>query len=445
MAAVADPMPMAAEFSHGSSEAALPSPFDYGSIHPSHGVAHDGSFVPSSAAGDDQSAAEKLLAALASQESHSDFEDDSMNLTYSSTTSEGESSDSSLDTPFSSFASSHSPLDAKASSYFFHKAAQSTFPHHDGHSAYSPYHSPHSPAVPTVATHDSMSSCYFSAHVASALAAHPIVPLDSALHDQLSQSLVRTSSSSSATSANGDDTASISSASSTSTVTPASHELQSNASTSSGMMRSFSAPAHTAFELAELRARWNAEASTSAAAAATSGTGVAGGMARSGSQQAMAGPMRPGMQRRNTSGSMASRSRRDKGKGRADAPYQLAGASTGSDGDSGDEQIPIVDTTFSSRTHLLSPVKKSSPFKRSRVAAAYTQWPAIYEDPREEELYAQSPPSLSRAFTYSPSQPMYPASPVSSAAPSPGRAPGLPKSPTRPTLNRFFTSPELFA
>ena len=431
---------MAAEFSYGSNEAPVPSYFDYGSIHPSHGVAHDGSFVPSSATGDDQSAAEKLLAALASQESDDDYEDDSMNLTYSSTTSEGESSDSSLDTPFSSFAS---PLDAKASSYFFHKTAHSPFPLHDGQPAYSPCHSPHSPAVPTVAIHDSMSSCYFSAHVASALAAHPIVPLDSALHDQLSQSLVRTSSASA--SANGDDTASLSSASSASTITPASHELESNASTSSGMMRSFSAPAHTAFELAELHARWNAEASTSAAAAATFGSGMAGGMARGGSQQAMAGPMRPGMQRRATSGSIGSRSRRDKGKGRAEAPYQLAGASAGSDGDSGDEQIPIVDTTFSSRSHLLSPVKKSSPFKRSRVAGAYSQWPAIYEDPREEELIAQSPPSLSRASTYSPSQPMFPASPVSSAAPSPGRAPGLPKSPTRPTLNRFFTSPELFA
>ena len=342
-------------------------------IHPSHGIGNNGTFT--GFAQEESSAAEKLLAALAAtQDAIVDEDDDATVCDLVMDDSEGgDLSDfSSLDTPSSSFTNLQQIKDDPTFSFFPNVEA----------------------SAPSTTGLQRISSCSFVPD--TGLLNSSLAPIDEALQAQIL--------------ATQEDRAS--------TPTSGGFSMIPLASTSSGMMRSFSAPAHSIAEYKAIMERWNeesAEASTSALPDSE--------LPDSPRRHYMVG--RPNMQRRATSGGWTNTSRKGK------MPLRRASATTEDRSvdvylDADDEDgTPAVQDTFSSRSHLLSPTKKHSPFKRSRLSYAPTQHATVYEDPRESEFASIRPTT--------------PRSGDQALAPSP------PKSPSRPALNRHFTSPEFWS
>lgn len=347
-------------------------------IHPSHGIAHDGSFAGQAV--DETSAAEKLLAALAnSMDSTVDEDDDATVCDLVMDDSEGgDFSDYSLDTPSSSFTNLQNIKDDAGFSFFPQVEEPS----------------------PATAALQRISSCSFTPD--EALLESTLAPLSESLRAQLSAASVTEEDCATTPTFNG-------------------FSMIPMASTSSGMMRSFSAPAHSIAEYKAITARWNTEAAEASTSQLPNDE-----LPDSPSRQ-YAAAARPGMQRRATSGNIYSVRKGKLPLRRSSAFGEDRPADSYLDAD--EDDVPTVQDTFSSRAHLLSPTKKHSPFKRSRLSYSAAHAPTVYEDPRESE-YSPSPSALSRPTTPRTGDQAAPQSP--------------PKSPSRPALNRHFTSPEFW-
>lgn len=334
-------------------------------IHPSHGLDVAGTFKGSRSL-EETSAAEKLLAALARQNTEYEDEDDDVTVCdlVMDGSEAGDLSDfSSLDTPSSSFSDLQQIKEDSTFSFF-----------------------PSVQASKSNAVHLER-KCSSSFSPDEALLESTLAPLSESLQAQLSAAREERSA----------------------TPTFGGFSMIPMASTSSGMMRSFSAPAQSIVNYKVIMDQWNqenAQASTSE-------------LPDSPRRHYSAG--RPNMQRRATSGNISLAR-----KGKMPAPGSFA--TTEDRGDSclgtDEHEAPVMQDTFSSRSHLLSPIKKHSPFKRSRLSYSSFHRSTVYEDPRESDISATRPTT--------------PQSGHQNASHSP------PKSPSRPALNRHFTSPEFW-
>ena len=339
-------------------------------IHPSHGLDVAGTFKGSNSL-EETSAAEKLLAALARQST--EYEDDDDDATVCDLVMDGsEAGDlsdfSSLDTPSSSFSDLQQIKDDSTFSFFPQVEASS------------------SPAVHL----ERIKSASFTPD--EALLQSTLAPLSEDLQAQLSAAREQRSGS----------------------PTFGGFSMIPLASTSSGMMRSFSAPVQSLVDYKLIMNQWNEEA----AAASTSAQGD-NELPDSPRRHYSGG--RPNMQRRATSSSLYSAR-----KGKMPAPSPAATFEDGHSryADAGEHDPPAMQDTFSSRDHLLSPTKKHSPFKRSRLSYSMVHRSTVYEDPREADYSASRPTTPQTAEQTAPQSP--------------------PKSPSRPALNRHYTSPEFW-
>jgi hypothetical protein len=199
------------------------------------------------------------------------------------------------------------------------------------------------------------------------------------------------------------------------------------ASASSSMIRSYSAPTHTQAEYDLLKTKWNEESAAARASAASSSSSYSITHSASSSQLS---PTRPSFGRRASSAatsssalsyssSMGLRRTRDHDEASASSPDLSS-------------YVSQANEPYSSRTHLLSPVKRTHPFKRSRLAYVSEEIPAyVYKDGASREQVFGPP-----------SSPTNTGGQAATTATSSSMTP--PKSPNRPSLNRFFTSPEFF-
>jgi hypothetical protein len=333
--------------------------FDLASIHPSHGLSPiSGAFMTDGSAGEGQSEAQKIMAAMlacgSEHESNNYVRQNSSNGTFDEP--QDWTSDSSFGTSLPDEASQLGYNDSATSSFHFGSSLSS------------------STASMSL---ERVSSCYFDPPSVEQHTRESLVPLDGALHRRLSTST--TPSIPTAASSQGHMLSSAA----------LSFSLAPTQSTSSFMMRSYSAPAQTQAQFNVLKQKWNIEA---LAAAELTEAGP--------SSQGQTSP-RPKITRRNTSASIPSL-RRQRDSCDEDASYSYGSQ---------------VHDTFTSRAHLLSPAHKHNPFKRSRLS-----FTAIREADDTFPEEAGSPQSSTTER----------------------RAPSPPKSPVRPSLNRFFTSPEFY-
>lgn len=336
--------------------------FDLASIHPSHGLSPvTGAFLNDENNDSAPTEAQKLMAAMAAcggshdVESHTEIMDIGRGL--------DESQDWISDDSFGTTEASEPNRPGQLSR---NESATSSF-----------YFSSSLSSSTASMSLERTSSCYFEPPSVEQHTKESLVPLDGALHRRLSTST----------------TPSVPAlASAQNSMPPAmalSFSLAPTQSSSSCMMRSYSAPAQTQAQFNLLKQKWNMEA---LAAAELTEAGP--------STMPQTSP-RPKIARRNTSAHIPSlRRQRDNGDDSFDQSY-------GSQ----------VHDTFGPHTHLLSPAHKRNPFKRSRLS-----FTAIRE---ADDSFPEEPGSPHSSITEQ-------------------RAPSPPKSPVRPSLNRFFTSPEFF-
>lgn len=335
--------------------------FDLATIHPSHGLsAVTGAFIVDGEGQEQSSEASKVLAALAAYGEGSDG-GEAHSLPYHMEAG-GEvqdwNSDSSFDATGTSPPERQSQLhrnDSTSSSFYFSSSLSSST---------------------TSMCLERRSSCYFDPPSVEQHARDSPVPLDHALIRRLSTSTTPAVPAGPLDQSNLPSSAALS------------FSLAPTQSTSSFMLRSYSAPAHTQMQFNALKEKWNAEAL------------LAAEHTEAGPSNIQASP-RPKMARRNTSAHIPSlRRQRDSVE---DQPYDSYGSN--------------VHDTFSSHSHLLSPAHKRNPFKRSRLS-----FTSIREVDDTYSEAASSPQSYTTET----------------------RAPSPPKSPVRPSLNRFFTTPEFY-
>lgn len=344
-------------------------------IHPSHGIAADGSFGDHAI--EETSAAEKLLAALAASMDNTVDDDDATVCDLVMDDSEGgDFSDYSLDTPSSSFSNLQSIKDEANFSFFPDVEA----------------------AKPVTAALQRISSCSFTPD--ATLLEASLAPVSETLQAQLSAASEERST----------------------TPTFGGFSMIAQASTSSGMLRSFSAPVQSIAEYKATMVRWNMEAAEASTSAVPDNE-----LPDSPRRQYAAA--RPSMQRRATAGNIYSSRKGKLPIRRSSAFGEDRPIQSYLDVEEDSEEGPTVQDTFSSREHLLSPTKKHSPFKRSRLSYSSVHAATVYEDPRESEFNPTSSNS---------GRPTTPHTGDQACPPSP------PKSPTRPALNRHFTSPEFW-
>lgn len=333
--------------------------FDLASIHPSHGLSPaTGAFLDDDKDGQAPSEAQKLMAAMDACGTSHYSEGVTMDGQNADETQEWISDDS-FEVAGVSLANTRGQLSrnesANSSFYFSSSLSSST----------------------ASMSLERTSSCYFDPPSVEQQTRECLVPLDGALHRRLSTTTTPSVPASAATQEHMPPAMALS------------FSLAPTQSTSSGMMRSYSAPAQTQAQFNLLKQKWNMEA---LAAAELTEAGP--------SSDRQTSP-RPKITRRNTSAHIPSlRRQRDNYDESCDQSY-------GSQ----------AHNTFGSRSHLLSPAYKQNPFKRSRLSFS-----AIREadDSFPEEI----------------------GSPHSTTTEQ--RAPSPPKSPVRPSLNRFFTSPEFY-
>lgn len=332
--------------------------FDLASIHPSHGLSPiTGAFVVDGSDKGGLSEAQKIMAAMLTcgdEQQPEKYGRNTANMTFDEP--QDWNSDSSFGTSLPDEASHLGSNESVTSSFYFGSSLSS------------------STASMSL---ERVSSCYFDPPSVEQHTRESLVPLDGALHRRLSTST--TPSIPTVASSQGHMLSSAA----------LSFSLAPTQSTSSFMMRSYSAPAQTQAQFDVLKHKWNIEA---LAAAELTEAGP--------SSQGQTSP-RPKLARRNTSASIPSLRRQ------RDSYDEEAAQSYGSQ----------VHDTFTSRTHLLSPAHKHNPFKRSRLS-----FTAIREADDSFPEEAGSPHSSTTER----------------------RAPSPPKSPVRPSLNRFFTSPEFY-
>lgn len=335
---------------------------DLSSIHPSHGLsAIDGAFIVDEEDHEPSSEASKLLAAMAACGGGvNDGESHDLHLKKPAyTDSQDWNSDSSFDVSDVSPTDGFGQLqrnDSESSSFYFSSSLSSST---------------------TSMSLERRSSCFFDPPSVEQHVRDSPVPLDSALMRRLSTCTTPVIPAKDSNESSLPSSAALS------------FSLAPTQSTSSFMMRSYSAPAQTQIQFNALKERWNAEALRAAE------------HTEAGPSKIEAPSPRPKIARRNTSAHIPSlRRQRDTAEEAAHEPY-------GSD----------VHDTFSSHSHLLSPAHKRNPFKRSRLS-----FTAIREVDDTYSEAASPPPSF----------------------PAEVRAPSPPKSPVRPSLNRFFTTPEFY-
>lgn len=379
--------------------------FDMSSLHPSHNLSYNGSYRLNGSDADQPSEAQKILAAMAACGTDAEYDDFDGNshrpkqsyAAYGQSPEEllvddsnGYSSDSSIDTPYNLTAEQSIPFEFSAGQQ--DKASIERQPSLNSSSYFT---------ASANGSHSSMGlerrpSCCFEPPPIEQHVKESSVPWDSALVRRLSSTPV-TPAMLAMSSVSGGGVAPLSAQLPSSNAI--SYSLAPTQSSSSSMMRSYSCPAQTQAEFQALRSKWNAEATS---ALASTSTGPAPAASSSGS---ITSSPRPKIARRNTSANIAAL-RRQRDAYEEASPYAP-------DAD--------VHATFGSHSHLLSPANKSNPFKRSRMS-----FTAIQEADDAYWERATSPPKALSSVELS-----TPASPP-------------PKSPTRPSLNRFFTTPEFF-
>lgn len=468
------------------------STFDMSLIHPAHGLAFD-TLPPT------LSAAEKLLASMENTDdedgdgeddeddrrgNHDDRDGDSEGMMsaeenegYNSSNcnedeyrmsgeegAESSASDSSLETPMSSFSSSSSCLDTLSFTGGLPSSNGFPFPLSRSFSASKAAKGKgrarslsnkstelaltlafsnmpmHSPSIQL----ERNSSCFFSPPDPLSLVREPsAVPLDSSLEERIySNSSSSVDLPSAASSSAAAAVAAYATAADAATEDPArtptnegfgSYAMQAVGSSSSGMMRSYSCPAHTQAEYDALRKKWNAESACTRRAS-----------------QSAAAPPRPSLGRRASSSATLSSYSAGGGNNTGIKSY-LSTRRTRDEADlhtadpyhrSYDAE-PSVTCDFSQRENLLSPAHKHNPFKRSKLSLISEENPSCLSPPSSRAAAAAATvfdTTLSSSTSSSSSSTATTASttPTKHAPASP------PKSPTRPGLNRFFTMPEFF-
>lgn len=342
--------------------------FDMSLIHPSHGFSFD-THPPQ------LSAAEKLLAAM-------EAEEDSVEEMVMEDTEEAEDSDSSFDTPFSSF---------HASSLSLHEDGQrSISTNGKGKGAISP---------PISLQLERISSCYFEP---PALGETILAPLDSGLAAQLRAHSPAVTPAASYVDLHTD------------LFTPqqASAPMASFPSASSMMMRSYSAPIHTQAQHDDLRKRWNAESAQSRAAAPRRSTARTGSRrARAADDMSMWASTSSQPQGSTSYGSNGTESAREKllSPRKGSSPFKRSRLSHVS------EESSSITSTFTS-TVTTSAVTTGTVFGSFSPSASTSSVQTLSSVP----LSPTASSGMMSAMTLS----------------------NPPKSPTRPHLNRFYTSPE---
>ena len=385
--------------------------FDFSLIHPSHGLLFD---TPPPTL----SMAEKLLASIdmddsapeecdpqgdSSMEYQSDHLDKMGHSAPSSSSSSPSSASSTSETsagiltPSSSFSLSY----RDPSNYF-------PLPQQHSHSQDPSKPIVHSPPVQL----ERISSCYFSPPDVESLQA--VAPLDITLQNQLSSFPLPSN-----TPLASPPIFAQSSPHFVSSTAFAESPIAS--SSSSLMVRSWSAPIHTQAEYDALKSCWNAQ-STSPPSPTKK---------RPVMNRPVTCPSRPSFSR-STSHSATS--------GTIQLPLRRTRPPNASD-DSLRSTLSTYATPsmpYSSRNHFLSPSGGNNPFKRSRLSNVPEERscsPSCFATSAASVCSCTSPCSHS-SFPSEQQEGMDKAL-ISSLTP--------PKSPTRPGLNRFYTSPELFA
>lgn len=339
-----------------------PSFFDLASIHPSHGLSPvTGSFVPDGQDEETSSAAQKIMAAMAACGEPDGAEG------YTGTAS-GQYHEEPQDW------TSESSFDAASTGNV--SIGQSQLNRNESISSSFYFSSSLSSSTASMSL-ERVSSCYFDPPSAEQHIKDSLVPLDRALERRLSTPTTPCIPASAPQNAALPSSMALS------------FSLAPTQSTSSFMMRSYSAPAQTQAQFDTLKQRWNAEA---LAAAELTEAGP--------SSQVQTSP-RPKIARRNTSAHIPSLRRQRESE----------------EEHSSDSYGSHAHGTFTSHSHMLSPAHKHNPFKRSRLS-----FTAIRE---ADDTFSEDADSPRSSITEQ-------------------RAPSPPKSPVRPSLNRFFTSPEFY-
>ena len=351
---------------------------DLSFIHPAHGLSfsQEDLFPPV------LSQAEKLLASLECRDSDTDDQDASM--IYGNEDEDSSGSDISLKTPLSF--RHHSPtIAALAGSDFPFPATKSK----SLHLAVKP------PIEALKIPLQRVSSCGFSPRPLTDQ--ESLTPVDVLLEEQLASTCSSASATPKASSSNLYSDFQESSAA-----------MEAVASSSSSMMRSFSAPVHTQSEFDTLKKRWNTESAIARA------SNLIKGKQRAAAAGRMASTVLTVDQRiftdHDSSSMLPARRSHD----------DLSTSSMGYD-DEDDTSITGVGVSnpYSDRQRYLSPSKRHNPFKRAktkqevytpfRSVASASSLPTIHEPDYARER-SRSPPKATKPFQ-------------------------------RPSLNRFFTMP----
>lgn len=336
--------------------------FDLASIHPSHGLSPvTGAFLSDENNEDGPSEAQKLMAAMGACGGNHNSE------VYAETMADRQTFDEPQDwTSDDSFEAAEGTLPKNIGQISRNESATSSF-----------YFSSSLSSSTASMSLERTSSCYFDPPSVEQHTKESLVPLDGALHRRLS------------TSTTPSVPAFPLAQNSMPPAMALSFSLAPTQSTSSCMMRSYSAPAQTQAQFNLLKQKWNMEALAAAE------------LTEAGPSTVRQTSPRPKIARRNTSAHIPSlRRQRDN----ADDAFEQSYGSQ-------------VHDTFGAHSHLLSPAHKRNPFKRSRLS-----FTAIRE---ADDSFPEEPGSPQSSITEQ-------------------RAPSPPKSPVRPSLNRFFTSPEFF-
>lgn len=330
-----------------------------------------------------------------------------------------------------------------------------------------------------------ISSCYFEPPSREELSAHEaLAPLDSALESQIasasssSSSLPSLAAVSPLTTSIGlpDGLPSGSAAPSplpededevTELLPAVSANMEALPSSSSMMIRSYSAPAHTQAQYNALKEKWNAESSAATTARVNAPYAARPRLAHASSSMLSSTSSASSSSTCITASASASRlaptsPTRPHFSRRATSSFALSSPSLSSDGkqDYSDATLSAAalgpSTPYSSRIHLLSPSKPYSPYKRSRLSYVTEEIPAASSPPRTPSVNGNGKSSAGGGSggedpfgtAHTPQTSPYETTVRSKSSLSGGgvgsNRSGSPAYSARPGLNRFFTAPEFF-